>query len=139
MSSHVQRWVLVIGVLLLAGCRSEPARQEVDNSKANLLGIHTAYCDYTAAMRKPPRSLQDLEKTLEEDRASFDQRFRSPHDGKPYVISWGITVGPKQPSPPVVLAHEQDGVDGTRWVLLTDATCTRMTQAEFAGAKKAAR
>jgi hypothetical protein len=136
---HVRRYVFVVGGLFLAGCGSGPPREEVDNSRANLLGIHSAYSDYISAMRKPPRSLQDLEKTLEDDRGALEHRFHSPHDGKPYVVFWGIMIGANQPSPPVVLAHEQDGVDGNRWVIFTDATCKRMTQAEFDNTKKPAR
>lgn len=131
---------IVLGGLLLAGCSSPAARPDVDTSMANLLGIHSAYADFIAATRKAPRAWPDLEKAYaEDDRAALDQRFRSPHDNKPYVVIWGIMLGLKQSVPPAVLAHEQDGVGGKRWVLLTDASCRLMTQEEFDKARKAAR
>lgn len=129
--------VFVAAVLLAGGCGSEPPRKDPDRSLANLLGVHTAYTDYVAAARKAPRSVKELESTSGEDnRAALDALFRSPHDGKPYVIVWGIMLGPNQPAPAVVLAHEEDGVNGERWVLMTDGTCKRLMREEFDKAKK---
>jgi hypothetical protein len=123
--------------LLAGGCGGDPPRKDPDTSLANLLGIHTAYVDHVAATRRPPRTIQELEKaTAEDDRTALDALFRSPHDRKPYVIVWGILLGPNEPSPPVVLAHEEEGVNVERWVLMSDGTCRRMIAEEFEKAKK---
>jgi hypothetical protein len=102
--------ILLLGGLLLGGCTSAPTRVEVDNSMANLLAIHTAYTDFVADSGKPPRTQKDLEWAFpEHSREALDELFRSPHDGQPYVIVWGIMLRPPQPAPPVVLAYEKDG------------------------------
>lgn len=112
----------------------------IDKSMTNLLAIHTAYTESIAASKKPPRNVEDLEKTLQEmDRPTLNKMFRSPHDRQPYVIIWGIMLNSDPSSTPTVLAYEKEGIGGTRYVLLTNGTCQTMTQAEFDQAPKAAR
>jgi hypothetical protein len=136
---HLVRVVglVILGGLFVVGCRSAPSRTQTNSAIANLKAIHVAYKQFITDTGRAPQNLQELAKSLPEyDQTSLDRLMRSPNDGQPYRMMWGLEV---QSGQPVVLAHEQNGVDGSRYVLMTDGSCRLMTQAEFDQAARAQR
>lgn len=132
-------FLLFLAGLLLCGCSAPPpAQPKVDPAEENLRAIRGAYCDFIATTGRPPRSWDDLGTAFAEyDREALDRLLRSPHDGQPYVIVWGIMIDAANSGPPVVMAHERAGVNGSRFVLLGDGSCRRMSQADFDEAARA--
>ncbi|MBN2295940.1 MAG: hypothetical protein JXM70_26145 [Pirellulales bacterium] len=51
------------------------------------------------------------------DRAKLEEMFVSPRDSKPYVVAYNVPI---TGSSAVIIAYEQDGVDGTRYVAFDD-------------------
>jgi hypothetical protein len=79
--------------------------------------IQSAYWQFTKEKRKPPAKEEDLMPLIPADRQATI--FKSPRDGKPYKIYWGTSVEATNFESPTVIAHEQDGADGKRYVLST--------------------
>jgi hypothetical protein len=98
----------------------------------NLNQIGTAYDKATEKLGHPPQNLEQLKPFLK-PYGDPETILRSPHDGLPYVILWG--KNPRQAAfhtmPPPILAHEQQGVNGKRYVL-TVMGVMPMTDEEFA-------
>ncbi len=134
---------LILGFLLLAGC--SPDSKLGDPSDTNLQQIYDAYVQcIQESDGRPPRNEKQLQKYLNEE-GDLGAIFRSPHDGEPYVIFWGVPVdeededgddeGEKHQAK--ILAHEKTGKEGSRWVLLTNGSVLKMSQEEFDRAPKA--
>jgi hypothetical protein len=45
-----------------------------------------------------------------------DEMFISPRDNQPYVVRYNVPVGPPGPQGPAVIAYEQTGSGGSRYV-----------------------
>ena len=132
---------LVLAPLALAGCSAAEVEQvDVTAIETQLQQLGNAFGQYTADTGRPPKQPADLEKYLKPhgDPASF---WKSPRDNQPLVVLWNVnllTVDPSRPETIKVFIHEQQGIDGSRYVLLTDGSVREMTEAEFAAAPKAA-
>ncbi len=50
------------------------------------------------------------------DIADVDSIFMSSRDKKPYVVKYGAVSGPPGPGGMPVIAYEQDGIDGKRYI-----------------------
>jgi hypothetical protein len=133
LSFQVGGLVLVLASLMATGCR--PSAPGKDEHTSNLAHIGQAYDEATARLGRPPQDMDDLKPYLERY-GRPDRILRSPHDGLPYVILWGRKIGnPTFTSqPPTLLAYEQQGVGGTRYVL-TAAGVMSMTDDEFERAR----
>jgi hypothetical protein len=111
---------LSLGCLVLMGCSSgtTPVVKPAPASYTHLRIIGDAYLQATKALERPPQSVEDLMPFLKKhgDPAEI---LRSPDDGENYKILWGVdilnlqTEGGRYP----VLAYEQQGKDGKRYVL----------------------
>jgi hypothetical protein len=89
---------------------------------------------YAAAQRslgRPPRGIEDL-KAVAKEYGDLDRLLKSPNDGQPYAIVWGVDLG-NAPNPTMVVAHEKVGSGGIRYVM-TPTGIMKLTDQEFAHA-----
>jgi hypothetical protein len=141
----MRRWPLIwvpVTMWLLslwgsAGCSSSTSRPPVKlEETANLSQIARAYDLATERLGHPPADANQLKPFLAEvSGGDPDTVLVSPHDGQPYVIIWGVQFrkAPIQVMPPPILAYEQKGVAGKRYVLTTMGVLP-MTDSDFAKA-----
>ena len=61
---------------------------------------------------------------------NIDEFLRSPNDGEPYEIMWGVNLD-RQNDLNLVFAHEKKGVDGKRYVINVGRIVLHLTEAEF--------
>jgi hypothetical protein len=118
----------------LASC-SKPdvvVRTPLDRSHENLLKLGAAYTRFNSKYNKAPKNLDELKPFLQE-LGRPDELLRSPRDGEPYVICWGVDllVPPKWARSTPVLAYERQGMGGQRYILTTLRSVFRMTDEEF--------
>jgi hypothetical protein len=109
-------WFLLAGAAL-AGCSAPPGLVVKQQDTENLSKIWMAY-DQASRQQGAPQNVEQLKPFLKQH-GEPETILNSPRDGLPYVILWGKntrTVGLKT-MPPPLLAYEQQGVDGTRYVL----------------------
>ena len=123
------RWAAA-GLLFAAGCsRTIPPKVTADDGK-RLGAIAFAYQRAGEQLGRPPQSVADLQPHLKMagDPAEL---LRSPRDGQPYVIVWGVDLeAPFERELPVI-AYEQRGAGGERMVLNLMGIVP-LTDAEFA-------
>jgi hypothetical protein len=106
------------------GCKSQ--QNSLPREQSGLKRLALVYGRYIARHRgQPPASEADLKKYVQEmspaDLKAFgvedaNRIFISERDGKPYVIVCGQAKGPPGPGGAPVVAYEQEGKDGKRWV-----------------------
>ncbi len=110
----------ILACLAAAGCGSsgDVSVHQVTGSYQNLMAIGRAYFQATNRLDRPPLRTDDLMPELKKqgDPAIL---LRSPDDGQDYKILWGVDGrkirGPASDYP--VIAYEQQGKDGKRYVL----------------------
>jgi hypothetical protein len=111
---------LVLGVILLSffGCSGCKENRQQKPAEARLLAIGEAYLTATRQLGRPPADFEDIKPYLGKENA--DELMRSPNDGEPFVILWGVDfnqVAVPANDPAAVAAYEQKGVNGKRCVL----------------------
>ncbi len=137
-------WLAVgIGFLLAlvavaAGC-SRTASQATESSNMKPLAIF--YGQYLAAHKgQPPADeaqFKEFVKTLRPELlkslevADVNSVFVSTRDKKPYVIRYGKVAGPPGPGGVPVVAYEQEGVGGKRFVATTVGAVAEVEDAKF--------
>jgi hypothetical protein len=99
----------------------------------NLSKIERAFDNATAKLGHPPANVEQLKPFLQEF-GDAEQILRSPRDGEPYVIIYGVDIRKPFEMPPPIWAHEKSGANGKRYVL-TVMGSRSMTDEEFAKAK----
>jgi hypothetical protein len=101
----------------------------------NLTRILAAYDQATRQLGRPPANLEEFRPFLT-PYGNADEILRSPHDGQPYGVVWGVDVRKSSlhTMPPPTLAYERHGVNGKRYVL-TVMGVVPMTEEEFAQLK----
>jgi len=127
---------LVIGVsLALSGCSSRARRVVKTSETENLTKILAAYDQATRQLGRPPANLEEFKPFLT-PYGNADEILRSPNDGQPYGLVWGVDVRKSSlhMMPPPALAYETQGVNGKRYVL-TVMGVVPMTEEEFAQLK----
>ena len=75
------------------------------------------------------RAVDDL-KSVAKEFGDVDMLLKSPIDGQPYVIVWGVDLG-NAANPTMVVAHEKIGAGGVRYVM-TPTGVRKLTDVEFA-------
>ena len=90
--------------------------------------LHRAYVEFAIENQAPPESQSDLEPYIEPE--IFASTFVSPRDNKPYKVYWGTPVVMSRHEDETVIAHEQDGVGGKRY-LITAHGISEMTDKRF--------
>lgn len=104
----------------------------------NLRKIGQAYDLFSSTNNRAPRNDDELKPMFKElgDNTDPDEILRSARDGQPFVINYGPMMD--SDARDVVLAHEKDGADGKRYVLMQDRMVRVMSDDDFANAKFAA-
>lgn len=119
----------------LIGCSSKKSQRTEEPGVTNLRKIGQAYDYFTQEKHRAPQNDEELKPMFKElnDNTDPDDILRSKRDGQPFVIYYG----PKMDSDArdIILAHEQDGADGKRYVLTQDRMVREMSDEEFANAK----
>jgi hypothetical protein len=108
--------MVTLGII---GCERREVVNKGPEGVCNLLSLAKAYTR-TAAGVRTPRSIEDIMPAL---KTIGDPQglLRSPRDGKPYVIVWGVDIrspvlrrnGMSGSDAPII-AYEQEGRDGKR-------------------------
>ncbi len=124
------RWLLLGLLLSSIGCGSEP--EKVQQPENTLFAIQKAYTDAYRKLRRPPQNLQELAPFLSEY-GEVNEMMTSPNDGKPIVVIWGTNPEAERTTNPLVIAYEQEGVDGLRFVFTSMGT-QQMSDEDFANA-----
>lgn len=115
--SLVWLWLVYLGICgSFLGCGPKayvPTGEEAEN----LRQLAFSYMRYTGQHngQSPPSEEKFKQFIVGQgyDKAKADNMFVSPRDGKPYVVSYNVPI---TGSTAVVIAYEQDGVEGTRYV-----------------------
>jgi hypothetical protein len=127
------------GLLAVSGCSGHVKHEERDTSQENLTKIYQAYSMAVQTTKRPPQSEEDMRALLKQGGGDPDVLLRSPRDGQPYVIIWGVRLDAldiaSTEESPVVLAHEQTGVSGKRYVLRVEGSNELLTEDQFAKAR----
>jgi hypothetical protein len=123
-------WLLSAGIAL-ACCSSPPGPVVKQEETENLTRIGEAYDRATRQLGHPPKTPEQLKPFLTQY-GDPETILRSPHDQLPYVILWGKAIRNTNITtmPPPILAYEQQGVNGKRYVL-TAMGVMAMTEEEF--------
>lgn len=103
----------VLGVAALVGGCNRPTIKEAAKSSQNLILLQHAYSKAIQELKRPPDNAKELAPFLVEPGA-IDEILRSPDDGEPYVVHWGVDP---RAGEAVVLAYEKNGKNGRRFVL----------------------
>ena len=110
-------WIACLALCVLAaGCTSKAYVPKGDEAE-HLRQLAVGYMRYVTENKgKSPTSERQFKQflgSLGYDRAKIEGLFVSPRDAKPYVVAYNV---PLTGATAVVVAHEQDGVDGTRYI-----------------------
>jgi hypothetical protein len=121
---------------VLSGCSTATTGKipEINKAQEHLQAIADAYVTVADGRGRPPQSASDLTPVLKQrgDPASF---LKSPNDGEPYVIIWGLNLDEHLGTHPLPLfAYERKGANGKRYVVNTDKVIMVMTDDQFAKA-----
>ena len=125
--------ILLVLVAALPGCaKREPP---VDEGELNLRRIMQAYHFSMEPHGRPPRKVEDIKRQFKEigETRDPDVILRSPRDGEPYVILFGHPFEALDRN--TILAYEQKGKDGKRYVLTLSRDVKILSDEEFASAR----
>lgn len=123
------------GLVFGLGCSSSASRRAAEDlaDAENLTKIERAFDRAFQKLDQPPANADQLKPFLREF-GDPDALLRSPRDGQPYVILWGVNFRKGSFAEPwTIIAHEKDGAEGKRSVL-TIMGVRSMSDEEFAKA-----
>ena len=116
--------VVALACLAASGCGSQS--KSLPREQSGLKKIAVLYGRFLSQHRgQPPANEAEFKKFVHAlppgDLESFgvddsDRIFISSRDEKPYIIIYGPPKGPPGPGGSPVIAYEQEGKDGKRWV-----------------------
>lgn len=123
--------------LAFLGCSSKPSQPDEDPGLVRLRTVGLAYRIHFFHYNRPPRSEHDLRRTFTElgvqgAERDVDEQLRSPRDGQPYVVIYGVPLDSDMRA--TLLAYEKLGADGSRYVFTQSGDMKLLTNAEFASA-----
>jgi len=132
---------LVTFCAFLVGCSSHQANLEQEQS--NLKPLATLYGRFIGQHRgQPPANETQFKQFINSggkdllssfNVSSADELFVSSRDGKPYVVLYGpeAAKGPPGPAGSPVVAYEQEGVGGKRFVASSMGAVEEVDEARF--------
>lgn len=138
-------WKWLAAVYFLAavcGC-SDRGRSNVEQEASSLKPIAIYYGSFVGQNRgQPPKSEAEFKAYLREQKnaeslkASFkitdiDKMFISSRDNKPYVIYYGVIPNSSGPAGAPVIAYEEQGLGGKRFVASAVGAVQEVDEAEF--------
>ncbi len=109
---------LLLGALALAGCSRTVVNKATTPTEDRLYKLGKAYQRASSRLNRAPVDFEELRPDLEP--GDSDELLRSPNDGEPFVILWGVdfrALPPSPKAPHTVAAYEQRGSNGKRYVL----------------------
>jgi hypothetical protein len=126
--------------LLVSGCGgTRTASQKTEQSTLKPLAVF--YGRYISShMGQPPPNEEEFKKFVSslpaEDLKGFnltsaDQVFVSDRDKQPYKVIYGVPSGPPGPAGAPVIAYEQQGVGGKRFVASNLGAVEEVDEAKF--------
>lgn len=130
----VVTWCALLGVVF--GCGQPPSvvETELPEAQVRLMSIKNAYTAFTEQRGRPPRNEKELQRQLADD--SSPEVLTSPRDGQPFKVCYGATLfgdlAWASPDSIPALAFEQQGADGTKWVLTIPGAILEVPDDEFA-------
>jgi hypothetical protein len=122
-----KQWTLGLILVGMIGC-SQKVDRPYAPAEDRLLKLGSAYVNATNRLGRPPRNFDDLKASLEAD--ATEDILRSPGDGEPYVIHWGVdynALPPRATDVFTVMAYEKLGTNGKRYVLRFPRSVELMT------------
>ncbi len=117
-------------LLAFVGC-SRNVDRPYAAAEDRLVNIGKAYLK-AAYDGKAPLGFEDIEPYLQG--GATEEYLRSPGDGEPFVILWGVdyhTLPPGKGDPFAVAAYEKKGVNGKRYVLRFPLNVELMTDEQL--------
>jgi len=125
--------------VLAIGCSTQ--RESQDREESNLKPLAIFYGQFTGQHQgQPPASEAEFKEFVRSlpsgDLASFnvsdaESLFTSSRDGEPYVIVYGAPSGPPGPGGSPVIAYEQTGKGGKRFVASSMGAVEEVDEARF--------
>jgi hypothetical protein len=134
----------VCGAVILAfcalplGCGGDSGGEE--QQKSNLKPLALLYGQYTGQHQGQPPADEAQFKEYVRSQSTMLESFQvtdpenlfvSSRDGKPYVIKYGAADGPPGPGGYPVIAYEQEGVGGKRFVASSVGAVDEVDEAKF--------
>jgi len=115
----------------LTGCAGK-AKPEENQAAAHLRKIVQAYNEVNYRHGRSPRSADELKPILKQmsERDDPEIFLRSPNDGEPYEIVWGINLE-RVTDGSILVAYEKKGVDGKRYAINVARIVKQLTDAEI--------
>jgi hypothetical protein len=128
-----------LAALVAAGCSKpevQPLNEDEMAAVRHLQAIGAAYNRAYQAKRKPPASAADLKPYLKAEPGAPDPLV-SPRDGQPIVIVPGIApdVRPASDDEQMIVAYEQNGVNGSRLTVDVRGTIVTYSPEQWAKLK----
>ncbi len=133
-------WMIAAVCLLAAGCGGSQ-KKSLAREQSGLKKLTVVYGRYLAQHRgQPPANEAEFKKFVQSlppaDRASLgiadsEDLFLSNRDNKPYVVIYGRPKGPPGPGGAPVIAYEQEGKSGKRWVASALGAIEEVDDARF--------
>ena len=128
--------LLLLACLAAVGCGPSGVIPEAnDPTRGNLAKLGQAYIRATINLNHPPENYEQLRPFLQEQ-GDPDQILVSPHDGEQFIIVWGVELRrlKAQGDAVPVIAYEQHGKDGRRYVLRGSRDPVILTDSQFRSA-----
>jgi len=127
---------IAIGLLAaIAGCNSETVRDgNVAPAYSQFRNFAHAYVQATGSLNRPPNNAEELKPFLAKF-GNADELLRSPADGAPLVVCWGVDVAKltSQNNRSPIWVYEPNSHSGKRWAL-KERNPVELTEADFAAA-----
>jgi hypothetical protein len=131
--SRFGRSLLYVGLLVAgvvsAGCAPKPVIILTPKATHNIHYVVTGYVEAEARLGHPPKNAEELKPFLKIF-GDPDEVLVSPNDGLPFVVRYGTKVGGVGGFP--IVAYEQKGQDGKRYVANTQVRVWQVTDDELA-------
>jgi hypothetical protein len=124
---------VLLAPLSLVGCSPKVVNTPRTPAEVRLEKIGAAYARASHRLNRAPRNVEEIKPDLE-DKDGLDDLLRSPGDGEPFVILWGVDfvkLPPNPKDPFTVAGYEQRGVGGKRCVLRFPLGVVQMSDEEL--------
>jgi hypothetical protein len=127
-----KRFIVLLGLLGFIGCSNKGADRQLDATEERLLKVGQAYIKANYRLQRAPKNADEIKANWEGEFS--DDVLRSPNDGEPFVILWGVdfaTLPPGPKDPFTVGGYEKTGTGGKRYVLRFPIQVVPMTDDEL--------
>jgi hypothetical protein len=127
------RFALLLALTSTLCCSPRNVTRQKDPVEERLHKLAAAYTRANIRLKRAPKTFEDIKADLEAGEASEDF-LRSPADGEPFVILWGVEYNKLRPDakdPFTVAAYEQRGRNGKRQVLQFPLRVIRLNDEEL--------